>query len=62
MPLAEYLQPPLTTVRMPLAELGSAAVDALLEQLAGEPPRDVVVDRSPELVLRQSTAMAGSNT
>jgi DNA-binding LacI/PurR family transcriptional regulator len=55
-PLANFLRPPLTTIRMPLAVLGAAAVDALLEQLAGEPPRDVVVDQPPELVRRGSTA------
>ena len=54
--LAEYLRPPLTTVRMPLAELGAAAVDALLEQLDGGEPRDVVVETRPEVVVRASTA------
>jgi LacI family transcriptional regulator len=52
--LAEYLRPPLTTVRMPLAELGAAAVDALLEQLGGGPPRDVVVETQPVVVVRGS--------
>jgi DNA-binding LacI/PurR family transcriptional regulator len=56
MPLAAYLRPPLTTVRMPLAEMGAAAVDALLDQLAGEPPRDVLVATAPEVVVRSSTA------
>ena len=41
---------------MPLAELGAAAVDALLEQLAGGEPRDVVVETRPEIVVRSSTA------
>jgi DNA-binding LacI/PurR family transcriptional regulator len=56
MPLANYLRPPLTTVRMPLAELGAAAVDALVDQLLGGPPRDVTVDTKPEVVVRRSTA------
>jgi LacI family transcriptional regulator, galactose operon repressor len=55
MPLAEYLRPPLTTVRTPLAELGAVAVDALVEQLLGGEPRDVVVDAQPEVVVRSST-------
>jgi DNA-binding LacI/PurR family transcriptional regulator len=55
MPLAEYLRPPLTTVRTPLAELGAAAVDALVDQLLGEEPRDVVVGAEPEVVVRSST-------
>ena len=54
-PLAEFLRPPLTTVRMPLAELGAAAVDALLDQLLGGEPRDVTVDTEPEIVVRRST-------
>lgn len=55
MPLADYLIPPLTTIRMPLAELGAAAVDALVEQLLGGDPRDVVVPGEPEVVVRGST-------
>ncbi|HSE81399.1 MAG TPA: LacI family DNA-binding transcriptional regulator [Gaiellaceae bacterium] len=55
MPLAEYLRPPLTTVRTPLAELGAAAVDALVDQLLGGDPRNVVVDAEPEVVVRSST-------
>jgi LacI family transcriptional regulator len=60
MPLADYLQPPLTTVRMPLEELGAAGVDAVLEQLAGLPPRDVSIETAPHVVSRRSTAGAPS--
>jgi DNA-binding LacI/PurR family transcriptional regulator len=56
MPLAAYLRPPLTTLRMPLAELGAAAVDALLDQLSGSEPRNVVVAGEPTVVVRSSTA------
>jgi DNA-binding LacI/PurR family transcriptional regulator len=56
MPLADYLRPPLTTVRMPLAELGAAAVDALVDQLVGGAPRDVTVPTEPEVVVRGSTS------
>ena len=56
MPLADYLRPPLTTVRMPLAELGAAAVDALLEQLLGGEAHDVTVETEPEVIVRGSTA------
>jgi DNA-binding LacI/PurR family transcriptional regulator len=55
-PLADYMDAPLTTIRMPLWELGATAVDALIAQLRGEPARDVVVDTPPELVVRASTA------
>jgi len=56
MPLADYLRPPLTTVRMPLAELGAAGVDALVDQLLGGEPHDFVVATEPEIVVRKSTA------
>jgi LacI family transcriptional regulator len=55
LPLADYLDPPLTTVAMPLQELGAAAVDALVEQLGGQPPRDVTIPTTPLVVSREST-------
>jgi LacI family transcriptional regulator len=55
-PLGAYLQTPLTAIGMPLHELGQRAVDALLDQLQGGRPRDIVVDSPPELVVRGSTA------
>jgi LacI family transcriptional regulator len=55
-PVAEFLEPPLSVIRMPLFELGVRSVDALLAQLEGEPPSDVVVETPPELVRRASTA------
>jgi DNA-binding LacI/PurR family transcriptional regulator len=55
-PVAGYLDPPLTTVWMPLAELGATAVDALLARIAGEAPDDVTVSTSPRLMVRGSTA------
>ena len=56
MPLAEYLVPPLTAVQMPLAELGAAGVDALVEQIQAGATREVVVEARPSLVVRHSTA------
>lgn len=55
LPLAGFLTPPLTTVAMPLVELGAAAVDAVLDQLHGAPPRDIMVTTPPEVVIRHST-------
>ncbi|MEW9516121.1 LacI family DNA-binding transcriptional regulator [Streptomyces tubercidicus] len=53
--LASHLVPPLTTVRMPMAELGARAVHLMLE---GDPhgPVQEVVGEPTELVLRESTA------
>jgi DNA-binding LacI/PurR family transcriptional regulator len=55
-PICDYLAPPLTGIRMPLHELGTIAVDAILGRIAGDPPEDVTVPTPPELVLRRSTA------
>jgi LacI family transcriptional regulator len=54
---AENTWPPLTTVAMPLHELGVAAMDAVYERIRnGELVHTVVSDPPPRLVLRQSTA------
>jgi LacI family transcriptional regulator, galactose operon repressor len=55
-PLAAYLDPPLTTVRMPLEELGSVAVEGLLGEIDGRPAESVLVGIPPELVVRASAA------
>jgi len=55
-PLAAYLDPPLTAVRMPLAEMAERSVECLLRMIAGEHVRSVVVSAPPVLVERRSTA------
>ena len=55
LPLVGYLAPPLTTVRMPLRELGARAVDLLLATDPSAPITEVVTTPI-ELVVRQSTA------
>jgi LacI family transcriptional regulator len=55
-PLADVLTPPLTTISMPFAEFGAAAVDGVIAQLEGQPPADVVVATNPVLVSRASVA------
>ncbi|WP_405725643.1 LacI family transcriptional regulator [Streptomyces sp. NBC_01537] len=62
LPVAAYLSPPLTTVAMPLYELGTAAVDALVAAINGQPQADVVVPTEPRLVLRDSTASPGGSS
>jgi LacI family transcriptional regulator len=55
-PLAEFLEVALTTIRMPLVELGVAAIGALADQIAGSDPFDLEIATAPELVVRASTA------
>jgi LacI family transcriptional regulator len=55
-PLAEFLSPALTCVQLPLAELGTAAVNLLLDRVRGEALRDIMVTGDIELVRRESTA------
>ncbi len=50
--ILDYLDVPVTGVRMPLAALGAVAVDALIDQIEGKTPRDVVIETLPELVVR----------
>lgn len=55
-PPAVYLAPPLTVVRMPLAELADRAVGKLFDALSGRGvPGDVFVATPPILVERDST-------
>jgi DNA-binding LacI/PurR family transcriptional regulator len=55
LPVAAYLSPPVTTIAMPLSELGAAAVDTLVELLDGREPRSQVLGSEPALVEREST-------
>jgi LacI family transcriptional regulator, galactose operon repressor len=58
-PYAGYLQTPLTTVRLPAAEVGTTAVDLLLRRIreggTGRPRKTLI---RPELVVRASSAGA----
>jgi DNA-binding LacI/PurR family transcriptional regulator len=56
LPLAGFLAPPLTTVAMPLSELGEVAVDILVDVLGGRPARSQVLGSEPVIVDRGSTA------
>ena len=55
-PAADFLQPSLTAIRTPFAAVGAAGVDALLDQLSGEPPHDVVIPTKPRIRARGSTS------
>ena len=54
---AEFAGPPLTCVRLPLYELGRAAMASLWEIINSGVTEDrVIVDPAPQLVVRESTA------
>lgn len=56
-PPAPYLDPPLTVVRLPLAEAAGSAVTWLCGAVAGHPmPSQVVIQTVPQLIERRSTA------
>lgn len=57
--LAEYVQPALTTVRLPHQAIGARAAELLLDRIAGKPVEGSVVDMGFEIVERGSTRKAG---
>lgn len=54
-PIAGRLWPALTTVRLPIREMGRAAATLLLDQAAGKEPAEAI-SFAPEIVVRDSTA------
>ena len=56
MPFADRFDPPLTTVRIPHREIGSAAAEILLERLGGDGDAAPQVRLAPAFVARGSTA------
>ncbi|WP_433894763.1 LacI family DNA-binding transcriptional regulator [Streptomyces sp. CA-111067] len=54
--LIPFTDPPLTTIRQPVAAMGQAAVNALLEEIGGTPAPHSEFVFLPELVVRGSTA------
>jgi DNA-binding LacI/PurR family transcriptional regulator len=59
-PLIAFTDPPLTTIRQPVAAMSQAAVDALLEEIGGSPAPHSEFVFLPELVVRGSTAAVPS--
>ncbi|WP_241562306.1 LacI family DNA-binding transcriptional regulator [Streptomyces hoynatensis] len=55
-PLFAFTDPPLTTLRQPVRAMASAAVNALLEEIGGNPVQHTEFVFQPELVVRGSTA------
>jgi LacI family transcriptional regulator len=57
--VADSTWPPLTTVRMPLYELGTHAMAAIAERIAtGEVRDECVTTPAPRLIVRESTGPA----
>ncbi|MGF1425878.1 LacI family DNA-binding transcriptional regulator [Kitasatospora sp. LaBMicrA B282] len=54
-PLMAFTEPPLTTIRQPVEAMATAAVDALLEEVGGQPAQRAEFMFQPELVVRGST-------
>lgn len=54
-PLAAYVQPSLTTARMPIGEMGRNAADSLLRLIEGEDVRPRSLVLPTELVVRESS-------
>lgn len=59
-PLMAFTNPPLTTLRQPVAAMAEAAVHALTTQLTGRPANMSEILFSAELVVRDSTARGWS--
>lgn len=59
-PIVDYLNPPLTTVRLPIEQMGAAAVEMVIERRNGSPPKAVVIEGEGELIVRKSTGPARS--
>jgi LacI family transcriptional regulator len=53
--LAEYLVPPLSTVRLPTEAMGTAAVELLVARAQGGPEQAIMIDGDGEIVSRAST-------
>lgn len=56
--LMAFADPALTTIRQPVLAMGSAAVDALIDEISGHPRLRDELLFTPELVLRDSTTKA----
>ncbi|MCS7283430.1 MAG: LacI family DNA-binding transcriptional regulator [Anaerolineae bacterium] len=54
-PMAQYLRPPLTTLRQPIAEVGAKVVEMLLRLIRGEPLPERRVLLMPRLIVRESS-------
>lgn len=56
--VARYLSPALTTVRQPVKEMCRTALRIMLEAVNGRPVMEMLIQLSPELIVRESTGPA----
>ena len=56
-PLSQYLQPPLTTIRQPIWEIGQRSIELLFQIMEGAPAECQIL-LPPKLIIRQSTGEA----
>jgi DNA-binding LacI/PurR family transcriptional regulator len=56
LPVAQWVGPPLTTVRQPLMDMATAAAEMVVAMAGGAEPPQTRVELSTELVVRESTA------
>ena len=54
LPMAEYANPPLTTIRQPIAEMAAVAVQSATDE-SRDPTQTVVETLTPQLIVRAST-------
>jgi LacI family transcriptional regulator len=59
-PLAEHVNPPLTTVRQPVYEIGKRTCGMLIELLQDKPLQQPHIILKPELIIRESCGAAHS--
>ncbi len=57
-PITGYLQPGLTSVRQPIAEIGERLVTMLIDQVRGEMPAPAQILLKPRLIVRNSTILS----
>ncbi len=57
-PVTEYLRPPLTSLRQPIAEVGELTVAMLIDLIHGKPSSPAQVLLKPRLIVRDSTALS----
>jgi len=57
-PITDYLRPPLTSLRQPVAKVGEQAVTMLIDLVHGKTPSPAQVLLKPQLIVRDSTSLS----